>query len=371
MQTRHRDYSLVPVMAPTGTDSTSQASTSQANNTTTPQVTLISENVSIPPFTGTGTESVQAFIRRINEECTRRSSTTDEGKISVLKSRICSEPNSLAWKLVKSDKFLSLKTYDDFTNALTNHFASHSKLGVSHSFLKIAQTLSYITRSTPDVYSAENIACSLSSELIEQLQISQWTDENNNISSETLKRIIAYLIFLVQLEPNLFRIASEIKFNKGDFVYDLCRQMAEKAPPTATLVTVTQSTSSAHPQWQSESRPQRQSESHPDAHQTHPHHSRPSRPQSRNHSHGRNYHRSNSRGSQNIICYRCNRPGHFASQCRTQSTEQGVAQYNPDAFCEYHNKPGHYTSECRASRRRAQSQHQSGNAARGNANQSS
>ena len=77
-------------------------------NVSTPQVTLISESVSIPPFTGVGAESIHQFIRRVGEECTRRNAHADAEKLAILKSRICHDPSSLAGKLVKFDQFLSL-----------------------------------------------------------------------------------------------------------------------------------------------------------------------------------------------------------------------------------------------------------------------
>ena len=78
-------------------------------NVSTPQVTLISESVSIPPFTGVGAESIHQFIRRVGEECTRTNAHADAEKLAILKSRICHDPSSLAGKLVKSDQFLSFE----------------------------------------------------------------------------------------------------------------------------------------------------------------------------------------------------------------------------------------------------------------------
>ena len=77
-------------------------SNDQSPRIPTPQVTLISDNVSIPPFSGTNSESVHAFVRRVEDECTRRSAHCDE-KLAILKSRICHDPSSLAGKLIKKE----------------------------------------------------------------------------------------------------------------------------------------------------------------------------------------------------------------------------------------------------------------------------
>ena len=112
---------------------TSNMSNDNQQNQNAPQVTLINDSVTIPPFSGTGSESVHTFVRRITEECTRRSARSDAEKLAILQSRICHEPSSVAGKLVKTDKFLSFTSYAEFTDALTSHFAGHSKLGATHS----------------------------------------------------------------------------------------------------------------------------------------------------------------------------------------------------------------------------------------------
>ena len=61
-------------------------SNDQSPRTPTLQVTLISDNVSIPPFSGTNSESVHAFVRRVADECTRRSAHSDAEKLAILKS---------------------------------------------------------------------------------------------------------------------------------------------------------------------------------------------------------------------------------------------------------------------------------------------
>lgn len=305
----------------------------------TPQVTLISDNVSIPPFSGTGSESVHAFVRRVAEECTRRSAHADAEKLAILKSRICHEPSSLAGKLVKTDKFLSFTTYDDFTAALIAHFSGHSKLGATHSFLKIAQTFTHIARSTHDVYKAENVASSLSAELTDQLKSSQWFDEKGTISSGDFKRLMSYFLFLIQLDSPTFTLASDIKFTKNEFLYDLCKQISEKSPPAPQPVNIVQSPQNvpnqspdSHPRGPPPRSPSPTSRSRPLSHSYH-------RPQSR--------HRSQSRTSRNITCYRCGIKGHTSSNCRVLLDDQGRTQFNPDAFCSLHNKRGHSLAECR------------------------
>ena len=141
-----------------------------------PQVTLISENVQIPSFSGNGSESVQTFVCSVEEECIRRAAHNDAEKLAILKSRISSEPSSLAGKLIKSDKFLSFTKYDDFKTTLITHFLRHTTLGPSHSFLKLAQTAKAIASSTHDICKAENIATSLSVEVSDQLKTLEWID---------------------------------------------------------------------------------------------------------------------------------------------------------------------------------------------------
>ena len=209
-------------------------------------VHLISEDITIPPFSGSGTESVHAFLRRIDEECTRRSAHTDAEKLAILKARVCYDPSSLAGKLVKTDKFLSFTVYKDFTTALVSHFSGHSKLAATHSFLKVAQTVTHISRSTSDVYKAENVASSLSSELTDQLKSSQWIDENDNIKSSDFKRLMSYFLFIMQLDTPTFSVASDIEFSKKDFLYDVCKKISEKSPLQTQPVSMIQPSAPAH-----------------------------------------------------------------------------------------------------------------------------
>ena len=177
---------------------------------------------------------------RVADECTRRFAHCDVEKLAILKSRICHDPSSFAGKLIKTDKFLSFSTYDELTTALISHFSCHSKLGATHSFLTIAQILTHVARSTHDVYKAENIASPLSAELTDQMKSSQWIDTDDKISSTDFKRLMSYFLFLVQLDSPTFAVASDIKFSKEDFLYDLCKKIFEKSPPVPQPVSLIQ-----------------------------------------------------------------------------------------------------------------------------------
>ena len=320
-------------------------SNDQSPRTPTPQVTLISDNVSIPPFSGTNSESVQAFVRRVDDECTRRSAHFDTEKLAILKSRICHDPSSLAGKLIKTDKFLSFSTYDELTTALISHFSGHSKLGATHSFLKIAQTLTNIARSTHDVYKAENIASSLSAELTDQMKSSQGIDTDGNISSTDFKRLMSYFLFLVQVDSPTFTVASDIIFSKEDFLYDLCKKISEKSPPVPQPVSLVQSPHSLaktpFSQYRSSS-PQNPSP---------PSNTHSSRSHYRSHSR----HRSSSRDSRKVTCYRCGLKDHVSADCRVMLDERGYHKLNRDAFCSLHNRRGHSLEECRLNQQQMQS----------------
>ena len=300
-------------------------SNDQSPRTPTPQVTLISDNVSIPPFSGINSESVHAFVRRVADECTRRLAHSDAEKFAILKSRICHDLSSLTGK-IKTDKFLSFSTYDELTTALISHFSGHSKLGATHFFLKIAQTLTNIARSTHDVYKAKNIASSLSAELIDQMKSSQWIDTDGKISSTDFKRPRSYFLFLVQLDSPTFT-----KFSKEDFLYDLCKKISEKSPPVPQPVSLAQSPLSLAKtpffQYQGSS----------------PHSSSP--PSNTHFS--RSDYRSLFRDSRNVTCYRCGLKGHVSAHCRLMLDERGYHKFNRDAFCSLHNRRGHSLDECR------------------------
>ena len=315
---------------------TSKMSNENQQNQHAPQVTLINDSVTIPPFSGTGSESVHTFVRRITEECTRRSARSDAEKLAILQSRICHEPSSVAGKLVKTDKFLSFTSYAEFTDALTSHFAGHSKLGATHSLLKTAQTLTHITRSTCDVYKAENVASSLSTELLQQLKSSQWIDANDNIKANDFKRLMSYFLFVAQLDSQTFNVASDIEFKKDDFLYDVCKKITEKAPPVAQPASVTQSV--PHSSFAQNSSSSQNSRHH-------------SPPRARSTSRGfRTSHfrpRSKSR-NRNVACHRCGLKGHISTYCRVVLDDQGQAQFNRDAYCSFHNRAGHTLAACRA-----------------------
>ncbi len=136
--------------------STSLPATVSTETIATPHITFIHESHHLPDFSGTGTETVHQFIQRIEEDCSRRAAISDkEKKISILKSRICHEPSSLAGLLVKSERFASLTTYDDFTIHLRNHFQSHSKYVATHSLLKLSKSISQHFRSHTNPYQTE------------------------------------------------------------------------------------------------------------------------------------------------------------------------------------------------------------------------
>ena len=324
------------------------------SSTPATHVTLVSDTVAIPPFSGNGSESVHAFVRRVNDECTRRSAAADAEKLAILKSRICYEPSSIAGKLVKSDKFLSFTTYDTFTAALITHFAGHSKLGATHSFLKVAQTLTHITRSTSDVYKAENVASSLSSEITDQLKPSQWIDDDGKITANDFQRLMSYFIFILQLDAPTFSVASDIELKKTDFLYDVCVKISEKSPPVAQPVSIVH-----HPQ-----STMQQSVGASNSYRG------PS--PSRSRSHSRSYHnnrqryRSPSRNSRNVTCHRCGLKGHTQPECRVVLNDQGQSTYDPNAFCTLHNRRGHTLTNCRLHQLRLSSgsPQRSGNASR-------
>ena len=322
-------------MAPTDPEATNAMPAST-------KVTLISENVPFPAFTGDGSESVHDFIRRIKEECTRRDATSDDARLAVIKSRISFESTSHAGKLAKSDKFLQFTKFDEFTAALLNHFAGHSKLGATHSLLKVAQSATQVMRSTDDVYQAENLASSLSSELTNQLKDSTWF-EDDKMSKANFQRIMSYFLFILQLDTPTFAVASKVEFNPSDYIYDICKKMSEKLPPPPALkpVHLAQPTDSRPSYRPSAPRSQPVSDQAPArgrySVRTPPSPRQPSR------------HRSQSRHSRerNSTCHRCGLRGHIASFCRVTLDKYGAPQYDPDAFCTLHKRYGHSLADCR------------------------
>ena len=322
-------------MPPTPNDPENRAGASST------KVTLISENVPFPAFTGDGSESVHDFVRRIQEECTRRDAISDDAKLAVIKSRISFEPTSHAGKLAKSDKFLQFTKFDDFTAALLNHFAGHSKLGSTHSLLKVAQSVTQVMRSTPDVYKAENFASSLSSELTTQLKDSLWF-ENGKMSTANFQRIMSYFMFILQLDSPTFAVASKVEFNPSDFIYDICKRMSEKLPPASKTVHLAQPTHARPSYGFSPPSPQHPPDQAPAR-------GRFSARQSSQQRHQFARPRSQSRHSRdrNSTCHRCGLRGHIASFCRVSLDIHGVPQFDPDAFCTLHNRRGHSLADCR------------------------
>ena len=353
-------------MAP---ENTQNSTSTQATNVVQPQtqVTFISEGSNIPPFTGTGPESVQSFLRRVQDECVRRNAQTSVEKLAILKSRVSFEPHSLAGKLLKSDLFLELHTYDEFVAELHNHFRGHSLLGVTHSFLKIAQTMAHLTRSTHDVYQAVNVATSLSLELMDQLQKFDWFDADEKLSKTHLQRMMTYLMFIFQLDNQTFDVASSIDFDKNDHVYRVCKKIEDKAPPCPQKIHVVRSeqnesvSSHIHPP----TAPVAHSERHesvsipsPSRGRSPARQNRPYRPRSIS---------RHSRDRSRITCYRCGLAGHVANVCRVVLDESGNTRFDPDQFCIVHNLHGHSIENCRLHKQRlaqASCGTQSGNAAR-------
>ena len=344
----------------------------------TPQVTVISESVSIPPFTGTGSESVHQFLRRVEEECTRRSAKSSAEKLAILKSRICHEHSSLAGKLVKSDKFLSFVNYDDFATAFTAHFSSHSKLGATHSFLKVARSITQLARTTSDVYMAENVASSLSAELTTQLKDSQWIDDDDKLSATDFKRLMSYLLFVTQLDASTFATASDIEFRKNDFLYDVCKKISEKLPPSPQSVSAVEpslaalSISPAQTSYQSSPASYGQSPS-PASHGQYQSTASQSQYLPRGRSNTRSprhprFQRPRSRSARNSRCHRCNLRGHFQQACRVVLNDQGRPYFDENAYCSLHKRQGHTLADCRLHQYQQSLSQPSGNASRHNFN---
>ena len=312
------------------------------------ELTLVSESVPFPPFSGDGSESVHDFIRRVQEECTRRNVTSDEAKLAVIKSRISFESNSLAGRLAKSDKFLQFKKYDEFTTELLKHFAGHSKLGATHTLLRVAQSTSQVIRSVPDVFKAENFASSLGSELATQLKDTNWfTDEQMSLAN--FQRIMSYFLFILQLDAPTFAVASKVELTPSDFIYDICKKIIEKGPPADVPVHLAQPP------------PPQPRSSHGSSHvpQLADGHSHTRGRSSSRHPHPQNLprffrqssHRPRSQSrhlrDRNSSCHRCGLRGHIASFCRVSLDENGAPQFDPDAFCSLHNRRGHSLADCR------------------------
>ena len=330
---------LSRTMAPAG--ETSQApQTSQAH-----QVTLIPDTVSFPAFTGDGSESVHDFVRRVQDECTRRGVVSEDAKLAVIKSRISFEPTSLAGRLAKSDKFLQFTKLDDFAAELKKHFSGHSKLGATHSLLKVAQSATQVIRSVPDVFTAENFASSLAAELVTQLKDTTWF-EDDKMTTDKFQRIMSYFLFILQLDPPTFAVASKVEFTPPDFIYDICKKILEKAPPVTKPVHLAQT---PHQQGPSHS------PSYPPQHAVSQGHARGRSPSRQSSSHQSSFRQSSSRPrslsrysrDRNSTCHRCGLRGHIASFCRVSLDENGFSQFDPDAFCSLHNRRGHSLADCR------------------------
>lgn len=327
-------------------------------NSQVPQVTLIPDTVSFPAFTGDGSESVHDFVRRVQDECTRRSVISEDAKLAVIKSRISFEPTSLAGRLAKSDKFLQFTKLEDFTNELKKHFAGHSKLGATHSLLKVAQSTTQVIRSVPDVFKAENFASSLAAELVTQLKDSSWFEEDK-MTDEKFQRIMSYFLFILQLDPSTFAVASKVEFSPSDFIYDICKKILEKSPPVTRPVHLAQT---PHQQRPPHNPPFPSQHADSQGHARGRSSSRQFTPQQRSFRQASSRPRSQSRYSRdrNSTCHRCGLRGHIASFCRVSLDENGFPQFDPDAFCSLHNRRGHSLADCRLHKQQQLASRQSG-----------
>ena len=328
--------------------------------TTTPppsqNITFIHEPSNVPNFSGNSHESVSDFLSRIQDECVRRSATTDSEKLAILRSRISFERSSPAATLCKSDRFSSISSFSTFVTEFRRHFQGHSQSGVSHSFIKLAQNIVSHSRSYSDPYLAENTASALSAELFSQLNDSSWVS-GDSISATDFQRLLAYLLFNSFLDLPTFQVSSDVAFSKGDYLYDVCRKISDKKPLSPPQPVLAVSTPSSPPSPPSLPRQTPFSSSRP----TYPRHRSSSRDShSRSHSHSR--YRSSSR-RRDAVCPRCQLSGHFLRECRVKLDPSGNHQYDPAAFCTFHQRRGHSLANCRQ-RQANDGSHPSGNSAR-------
>ena len=98
-------------------------------------------------FSWNGDETVHNSIDRVTDTCTRRTVISDNEKLSLRKSRIFYDESNLAGFLVRSDTFASITSFNDFTSEFRNHLQSHSKLGATHSLLKLSSSITQHARS--------------------------------------------------------------------------------------------------------------------------------------------------------------------------------------------------------------------------------
>ena len=66
----------------------------------------------------------------------------------------------------------------------------------------------------------------MSSELLNQLSSDIGTDES--ISEEDFQCLLAYFLFLLQLDSSAFHKASNIPFHTSDYVYDMRKIITKK-----------------------------------------------------------------------------------------------------------------------------------------------
>ena len=309
-----------------------------------PQVTFIHESANLPNFTGDGSETVHAFIKRIEEECVRRSATSDKEKLSILKSRISFEPSSFAGILFKTDKFETLTTYDSIVNELRDHFSKHSKLGATHSLIKISRGIAKNIRSEINPYLACNAATQLGTDLVDQLDSTDWL-EDGKMSRENVKKLVMYIIFSTYMAESSFKLSCDFQFHPDDFILTICKSMAEKNPAIGTeTVSVVSETSSRDPSPRRSNSPQARE-----------------RTSRRYFSPGRRIRSRSQSRSRRITCHRCKLTGHIMSQCKVVLDSGGNNTFNPQSFCSFHQRTGHTLDECRTYKARNDASTQSKN----------
>ena len=327
------------------TDNMAQSPITPASSTPTATPTLFHESVNIPNFTGAGPETVHHFIQRINEECIRRSATSDSQKLSVLKSRISCDISSHAGQMLRSGKFEEIEDYQTYVTELRNHFQGHSKLGVEHQLITASRRIKQTTYTDP--YGSENAATALSASMLDRLKDSEWVTDGM-MTLKDVRLLMGYLMYTGFLDQDCLKIASEIPFSKTDNLFDLSKKICEKRPeivPGAHPILVAKETVPPPPPTASSSSPSRQSRPFSRSRNF----SR-GRRQSPSPSNSRSRHENNRSKSRrrNVQCDRCKLPGHVKIDCRVVLDSNGKSTYNPNAYCTHHNRVGHTLQDCRS-----------------------
>ena len=170
------------------------------------------------------------------------------------------------------------------------------------------------------------------------------------MSHANFQRIMSYFLFILQLDPPTFAVASKVEFSPTDFIYDICKKISEKAPPAAKPIHLAQPPPSQRlshtPAYPPSYSPQSvDGQGHARGRSP----SRHSHSQSRSFRQSTNRPRSQSRYSRdrNATCHRCGLRGHIAQFCRVSLDKYGAPQFDPEAFCTLHNRRGHSLADCR------------------------